>query len=47
MCIRDRGRIVDDEAPAKLIARYGRQNLEEVFLDVARGRGAAKKEAAE
>jgi ABC-2 type transport system ATP-binding protein len=35
-----RGKIVDDEAPSKLIARYGRQNLEEVFLDVARGRAA-------
>jgi ABC-2 type transport system ATP-binding protein len=33
-----RGRIVDDDAPENLIARYGRQNLEEVFLDVARGR---------
>jgi ABC-2 type transport system ATP-binding protein len=42
-----RGKIVDDEAPAKLIARYGRQNLEEVFLDVARGRGAAITEAAQ
>lgn len=38
-----RGRIEDDGAPAELIARYGRSNLEEVFLDVARGR----KEAAE
>lgn len=42
-----RGKIVDDDAPTKLLARYGRQNLEEVFLDVARGRGAASKEAAE
>jgi ABC-2 type transport system ATP-binding protein len=42
-----RGKIVDDDAPAKLIARYGRHNLEEVFLDIARGRGAANKEAAE
>jgi len=31
------GRIVDDGSPAELIARYGRSNLEEVFLDVARG----------
>ncbi len=30
------GRIVDDGSPAELIARYGRSNLEEVFLDVAR-----------
>ena len=42
-----RGKVVDDDAPAKLIARYGRQNLEEVFLDIARGTGAAKKEVAE
>jgi ABC-2 type transport system ATP-binding protein len=33
-----RGQIVDDGAPQDLIARYGRHNLEEVFLDVARGR---------
>ena len=30
------GRIVDDDTPARLIARYGRSNLEEVFLDIAR-----------
>ena len=42
-----RGKIVDDDSPSKLLARYGRQNLEEVFLDVARGRGVAKTEAAE
>ncbi|HLI10987.1 MAG TPA: ABC transporter ATP-binding protein [Alphaproteobacteria bacterium] len=30
------GRIVDRGAPAALIARYGRRNLEEVFLDIAR-----------
>lgn len=41
------GKIVDDDSPTKLLSRYGRQNLEEVFLDVARGRGAANKEAAE
>jgi ABC-2 type transport system ATP-binding protein len=33
-----RGKLVDDESPAELLARYGRRNLEEVFLDVARGR---------
>ncbi len=33
-----RGKIVDDGAPDDLITRYGRHNLEEVFLDVARGR---------
>ena len=38
-----KGRIVHDEAPDALIARYGRDTLEEVFLDVARGRGAAGK----
>ena len=30
------GRIVDRGAPAELPARYGRHNLEEVFLDIAR-----------
>ena len=33
-----RGRIEDDDTPARLLARYGRDTLEEVFLDVARGR---------
>jgi ABC-2 type transport system ATP-binding protein len=33
------GRIEDDDAPERLLARYGRATLEEVFLDVARGRG--------
>jgi ABC-2 type transport system ATP-binding protein len=33
-----KGRIVDRGAPADLIARYGRSNLEEVFLDIARER---------
>jgi len=32
------GRIEDDDTPARLRARYGRDTLEEVFLDVARGR---------
>jgi len=35
--IMKRGRIEDDDAPDKLLARYGRRTLEEVFLDVARG----------
>lgn len=35
------GVIVDDGAPEELIARYGRTNLEDVFLDVARGTGRA------
>jgi ABC-2 type transport system ATP-binding protein len=36
--IMKRGRIEDDDAPERLLARYGRATLEEVFLDVARGR---------
>jgi ABC-2 type transport system ATP-binding protein len=32
------GKIVDRGGPAELIARYGRQTMEEVFLDVARDR---------
>lgn len=31
------GRIVDTGPPRALIDRYGRKNLEEVFLDIARG----------
>ncbi len=31
------GRIVDTGPPRALIERYGRKNLEEVFLDIARG----------
>jgi ABC-2 type transport system ATP-binding protein len=31
------GRIVDAGAPRELIRRYGRQDMEEVFLDIARG----------
>jgi ABC-2 type transport system ATP-binding protein len=34
-----KGEIVDDDTPARLISRYGRSNLEEVFLDVARNTG--------
>jgi ABC-2 type transport system ATP-binding protein len=34
------GRIVDDGSPEELIARYGRNSLEEVFLDVARAPAA-------
>ena len=36
--IMKKGRIEDDDTPVRLLARYGRENLEEVFLDVARGR---------
>lgn len=32
------GRVVDTGAPAALIAKYGRGTMEEVFLDIARGR---------
>ncbi|MCG8508994.1 MAG: ABC transporter ATP-binding protein [Rhodospirillales bacterium] len=32
------GRIVDGGSPDDLISRYGRRNLEEVFLDIARQR---------
>ena len=35
------GRIVDEGAPHELISRYGRQSMEEVFLDIARGTSAA------
>ena len=40
--IMKRGRIEDDDAPARLLARYGRVTLEEVFLDVARSRANAQ-----
>ena len=35
-----RGRLVDSGSPADLLARYGRDDLEEVFLDIARDRRA-------
>jgi len=34
----DAGRILEDDAPSVLIEAYGRETLEEVFLDVVRGR---------
>jgi ABC-2 type transport system ATP-binding protein len=40
-----RGEIVDDGSPKQLLARYGRQNLEEVFLDVVRDRRKAAEAA--
>ena len=40
-----RGRIEDDDTPARLLQRYGRETLEEVFLDVVRGRGEAREAA--
>ncbi|MCZ8104742.1 MAG: ABC transporter ATP-binding protein [Alsobacter sp.] len=39
------GRIADEGTPADLLGRYGRATLEDVFLDVARGRGAAAEAA--
>ncbi len=42
-----RGGIVDRGAPSTLIARYGRANLEEVFLDIARERRAGAEVAAQ
>src|SRR5947208_1735303 len=36
--IMKRGRIEDDDSPDRIMARYNRTTLEEVFLDVARGR---------
>ena len=41
-----RGRIEDDDTPERLLERYGRRTLEEVFLDVARS-GAEMREAAQ
>jgi len=43
--IMKRGRIEDDDTPQRLLVRYGRETLEEVFLDVARGRGEAREAA--
>ncbi len=37
-----RGRIVDRGSPQALVDRYGRANLEEVFLDIARGERSAE-----
>jgi ABC-2 type transport system ATP-binding protein len=42
-----RGCIEDDDTPAQLLRRYGRNTLEEVFLDVARGNGSEAREAAQ
>src|SRR6187431_2454424 len=38
--IMKRGRIEDDDSPDQIMARYNRTTLEEVFLDVVRGRAA-------
>jgi ABC-2 type transport system ATP-binding protein len=39
-----RGKIVDRGTPAGIIERYGRQTLEEVFLDIARAEPTAPAE---
>jgi ABC-2 type transport system ATP-binding protein len=36
------GRVVDEGSPAALLEKYGRDDLEEVFLDIARGRERAE-----
>jgi ABC-2 type transport system ATP-binding protein len=43
--IMKQGRIEDDDAPARLLSRYGRRTLEEVFLDVARRRDEEREAA--
>ena len=40
-----RGRVVDSGSPQDLLERYGRDDLEAVFLDIARDRGKAPQEA--
>src|ERR1700760_4807802 len=44
--IMKRGRVEDDDTPDAIMARYNRTTLEEVFLDVARGRTNGGQEAA-
>ena len=41
------GSVVDQGSPAALIARYGRDTMEEVFLDIARGVEDPERTAAE
>ena len=41
------GRIIEDGTPAGLIETYGRETLEEVFLDVVRGRAKQAHESAD
>jgi ABC-2 type transport system ATP-binding protein len=43
--IMKQGRVEDDDTPARLLARYGRRTLEEVFLDVVRRRDEAREAA--
>jgi ABC-2 type transport system ATP-binding protein len=41
-----KGRIVDAGSPDALLARYGRDSMEDVFLDIARGRGRGRGQGA-
>jgi ABC-2 type transport system ATP-binding protein len=41
-----RGRIEEDDSPQGIMARYSRDTLEQVFLDVARGTQANSEAAA-
>jgi ABC-2 type transport system ATP-binding protein len=43
--IMKQGRVEDDDTPPRLLSRYGRRTLEEVFLDVARRRDEAREAA--
>src|SRR6476661_914116 len=43
--IMKRGRIEDDATPQRLLIRYSRETLGEVFLDVVRGRGEGREAA--
>jgi len=40
-----KGKIVDEGTPQQLIKQYGRKDLEEVFLDIARGTGTREEAA--
>ncbi len=39
------GEVVDQGSPQELLARYGRETMEDVFLDIARGRGTGARGA--
>jgi ABC-2 type transport system ATP-binding protein len=39
------GEVVDQGSPRALLERYGRATLEDVFLDIARGRGNGERAA--
>ena len=38
-CVIEEGRVFERGSPDELIKRFGREDMEEVFLDMARGRG--------